>query len=267
MAEVSEPDDRDRRDADGPANAEAEELLARIREGGPVPVHIAVIMDGNGRWARGRGLPRWAGHRRGMDAVRETVEGCLEAGVRHVTLYAFSAENWRRPPEEVSALMELLKEFVEREKEDLREHGVRVRVFGELDRLPDGARKAVEEIQHHTREGDDLDLNLAISYSSRAEIVGAARTLASMAALGALAPEEITEDRFEEELYTAGFPDPDLLIRTSGELRLSNFLLWQAAYSEIHVTPTLWPDFGREDLYRAIVDFQGRERRFGRVEA
>lgn len=245
----------------------ADRLLERIREGGEVPRHVAVIMDGNGRWARDRGLPRWEGHRKGMEAVRETVKASLEAGLEHLTLYAFSRENWARPEEEVDALMDLLREFVDREKEDLREQGVRVQVFGELDDLPASARRAAEELQSHTRPGDRLGLNLAISYAGRAEIVQAARKLARMAVLEALRPEEITEERFARELYTAEWPDPDLLVRTSGEERISNFLLWQIAYAEIHVTEVLWPDFGRSDLFRALLDYRSRERRFGRVEA
>jgi undecaprenyl diphosphate synthase len=243
------------------------ELLDRVRRGGEVPTHIAMIMDGNGRWARERGLPRWEGHRRGMEAVRESVKGCLEAGVEHLTLYAFSQENWERPTREVEALMDLLQEFVEREKRELRENGVRARVFGQLDELPARARSAVEELESFTRPADRLSLNLAISYGSRAEIVHAARQLARLVELGTLRPEEIDEERLGRELYTADWPDPDLLVRTSGERRLSNFLLWQLAYAELYVTEVLWPDFGRGDLYRAILDFQGRERRFGRVEA
>lgn len=247
--------------------SEGDALLERLREGEGGPAHVAVIMDGNGRWARERGLPRWEGHRRGMEAVRATVKASLEAGLDHLTLYAFSRENWARPAEEVDALMELLREFVDREKEELRDEGVRVQVFGELDDLPASARRAAEELQSHTREGDRLRLNLAISYAGRAEIVQAARKLARLAVLEAVRPEEITEERFARELYTSGWPDPDLLVRTSGEERVSNFLLWQIAYAEIHVTDVLWPDFGREDLFRALLDYRGRERRFGRVEA
>ena len=246
---------------------EGDELLERLRDGGDVPRHVAVIMDGNGRWARDRGLPRWEGHRKGMEAVRATVKASLEVGLEHLSLYAFSRENWARPEEEVEALMELLREFVDREKEELREQGVRVQVFGELDDLPASARQAAEELQSHTRPGDRLRLNLAISYAGRAEIVQAARQLARQAVLGALRPEGITEERFARELYTSGWPDPDLLVRTSGELRISNFLLWQIAYAEIHVTDVLWPDFGRADLFRALLDYRSRERRFGRVEA
>jgi len=241
------------------------ELLAAIAEGGGPPAHVAVIMDGNGRWAAEHDLARWEGHREGMAAVRETVEGSLEVGLSHLTLYAFSSENWGRPEEEVSALMGLLREFVDREKEELRSNGVRVRVFGEMDRLSAGAREAVRELEGHTREAGRLQLNLAISYGSRQEIVRAARILAARAAAGEIRPEDIDEGSLAGELYTGGWPDPDLLVRTSGEMRISNFLLWQIAYAELHVTDVLWPDFGRADLYRAILDFQGRDRRFGRV--
>lgn len=243
------------------------EALGRIRAQGEAPAHVAVIMDGNGRWARQRGLPRWEGHRRGMSAVRETVEGALEVGLDHLTLYAFSAQNWERPKAEISALMELLREYVEKEKEELADEGVRVQVFGELERLSSEPRAAVEELQEATRHGDRLQLNLAISYGARSEIVRAAQRLAKLAVLGTLRPEDITEERFERELYTAGWPHPDLLIRTSGEYRISNFLLWQIAYAEFYVTPVLWPDFDRTDLFAAILDYQNRERRFGRVEA
>ncbi len=249
----------------GEGGTTAERLLEEIREAGEAPDHVAVIMDGNGRWARRRDLPRWEGHRRGMEAVRETVEAALAVGVDHLTLYAFSRENWARPDEEVEALMELLREFVDREKDELADHGVRVQVFGELDDLPDSALQAVEELQRATREGDRLQLNLAISYGGRAEIVHAARKLARKAVLDTLRAEDIDEGRFAEELYTAGWPDPDLLIRTSGEERISNFLLWQIAYAELRVDDVLWPDFDRGAFYRAIRDFQGRDRRFGGI--
>jgi undecaprenyl diphosphate synthase len=231
----------------------------------PVPKHVAVIMDGNGRWAADRGLPRWKGHREGMKAVRRTVEVSLELGVEHLTLYAFSLENWSRPAQEIGALMRILDEFVARETQELREHGVRVRVFGDRGRLSDEARESVTLLEESTAEGDAMSLNLAISYGSRDEIVHAARSLAEQVAAGQLSASDIDADRLSRELYTADWPDPDLLVRTSGEMRVSNFLLWQIAYAEIHVTPVLWPDFGREEFLAAIADFQGRERRFGRV--
>jgi len=240
-------------------------LLEQVQSGGDVPAHVAIIMDGNGRWASERGLPRWMGHREGMKSVRRCVTGALDLGVRHVTLYAFSKENWSRPLEEVSALMRLLSEYVERERQALAEKGVRVRVIGDLSRLSKQALKAVESIQGTTEGGEELMLNLAISYGSRDEILQAARSLAMECVAGEISPADITEDRFASALYTSGSPDPDLLVRTSGEMRVSNFLLWQIAYSEIHVTPVLWPDFGESDLYEAVLDYQRRERRFGRV--
>ncbi len=243
------------------------DALERIHLCGVLPQHVAVIMDGNGRWAVQRGLPRHAGHRQGMSAVREAVEGAREAGVRILTLFAFSTENWQRPSAEIGALMGLLRLYAEKEKRELRRQGVEVHVLGELHRLDSGTRAAVDAITEGTRGGDALRLNLMISYSGREELLRAIRAMARDAAAGRLDPESIDEDCLESELFTAGLPDPDLLIRTSGELRISNFLLWQLAYTEIHVTPVLWPDFTREHLFEAVLDFQGRERRFGRVTA
>jgi undecaprenyl diphosphate synthase len=245
----------------------SKELLQRVRVHGAVPAHIAIIMDGNGRWAKGRSLPRPLGHHAGMKAVREVVEGCLEAGVGVLTLFAFSEENWRRPAGEIEALMRLLEEYIAKEASDLRTQGVSVRVLGHLDRLGPGARRAVERIMTETVGGQELALNLCISYSARAEIARAARLLAESVAAGRLDPADIDEDAVGRMLYTAEWPDPDLLIRTSGEMRISNFLLWQLAYAELYVTPVLWPDFTRRHLFEAILEFQRRERRFGRVEA
>ena len=247
--------------------AEEAELLRTIREAETGPAHIAMIMDGNGRWARERGLPRWKGHREGMKAVRRSVEGALEAGISHLTLYAFSRENWDRPAAEVRALMALLVEYVEREAQELLSNGVRVRVFGDRERLSTEARQSVEALERTTSPGNSLQLNLAISYGSRDEILGAVRRLAVQASRGDIDPEAIDVAMFESRLQTAGIPDPDLLIRTSGEMRISNFLLWQIAYSELYMTPVLWPDFGKRDLYEAILEYRRRERRFGRVEA
>jgi len=240
-------------------------LLEQVEAGGEVPGHVAIIMDGNGRWAGERGLPRFMGHREGMKAVRRAVTGALEMGVRHLTLYAFSKENWSRPPEEIAALMRLLSEYVERDREELAEKGVRVRVIGDRGRLSAAAIRSVESIEGTTERQDTLVLNLAISYGSRDEILAATRTLANRCVAGDLTPDDIDEASFASALYTAGSPDPDLLIRTSGEMRVSNFLLWQIAYSEIHVTPVLWPDFGESELYEAVLEYQRRERRFGRV--
>ena len=231
----------------------------------PVPRHIAIIMDGNGRWARQRGLPRQAGHREGMKAIREAIRGALDVGVGTLTLFAFSTENWRRPVAEISALMELLQYYAEKERDELREKEVEVHVHGDLERIDSGSREAIEHIVHWTRGGSRLRLNLMISYGGREEVVSAARELARRAARGELDPEEIDTDLFSGLLFTADMPDPDLLIRTSGEFRLSNFLLWQLAYTEIHISPVLWPEFTREDLFAAVRDFQGRDRRFGGV--
>lgn len=243
----------------------AEELLALVKASGEIPRHVAVIMDGNGRWAAERGLPRRDGHRAGMNSVREVVKGCLATGTEYLTVYAFSTENWKRPTTEITALMKLLREYVAREKDELSEKGVRVRVLGELDRLSRSARGAVNDIESTTCEGRTLNLQLAISYSSRRELVLAARALAERVQRGELLPDKISEEEFASELFTSGIPDPDLLIRTSGEFRISNFLLWQVAYAEIYVTPVLWPDFDRAELYSAILEFQKRERRFGKV--
>lgn len=245
----------------------ADDRLAALRLHGAVPQHIAVIMDGNGRWARARNLPRPAGHQAGMAAVREVVEGAVQAGIGVMTLFAFSQENWQRPAGEIAALMLLLEEYVASETAELRERGVAVRILGEIERFSPPARAAAERCVAATAGGTALALNLCISYGSRAEITRAARRLAGQVAAGQLRAEEITEERLAAELYTAGWPDPDLLIRTSGEQRLSNFLLWQLAYAEIHVSPVLWPDFTRDHLFEAILDYQRRNRRFGRVSA
>jgi len=243
------------------------DLLQQIRLNGAVPRHVAVIMDGNGRWARERGRPREFGHRAGMRAVREGVEAAAEAGVEVLTLFAFSQENWHRPQGEVAALMALLELYVRRERRELKEKGVEVHAVGELHLLGPRTRAAIESIVDHTRGGQKLRLNLAISYGSRTEIVRAARRLAERVREGTLMPGEIDEALFAGELYMPGDPDPDLLIRTSGELRISNFMLWQLAYTELYVTPVLWPDFTREHFYAALLEYQRRERRFGRVLA
>ena len=245
----------------------AADLLAQIRVHGAVPRHVAIIMDGNGRWARERRMPRPFGHRSGMRAVREVVEGAVEVGLEELSLFAFSQENWQRPPTEITALMSLLEEYVAREADELHERGVRVRALGNLERLTPEASAAVEKVVTRTATNDRLTLNLFISYGARAELVRAARMLAEDVAAGRMDPTGVDEAQFVSRLYTAGSPDPDLLIRTSGEQRISNFLLWQVAYSELYMSRVLWPDFTRGDLYEAIRDFQLRERRFGRVHA
>jgi undecaprenyl diphosphate synthase len=242
-------------------------LLAQIRLNGALPRHVAVIMDGNGRWARERLMPRTFGHRSGMRAVREVIEGAGEAGLAFLSLFAFSRENWDRPASEVDALMSLLEEYVEREADELASRGVQVRVLGDLSRLAPSTVAAIESVVNRTAGNERLVVNLFISYGARDEIVRAARALAREVAAGRLGPDAIDEDAIRAHLYTADLPDPDLLIRTSGERRISNFLLWQLAYAELYISPVLWPDFGRTDLFAAILDYQRRERRFGRVTA
>ena len=244
-----------------------DELLGRIKMQGAVPRHVAIIMDGNGRWANERRLPRPFGHREGMKAVRETVEAAIEAGIEVLTLFAFSDENWKRPPTEISALMDLLEEYIAREAEDLCQQGVTVHVLGDRSRLIPTGREAVERVERDTAAGSKLSLNLCISYSSRGEIAHAARLLAEEVLKGTKKLEDLDEDAIRAKLYTAPWGDPDLLIRTSGEQRLSNFLLWQLAYTELYITPVLWPDFNRRTLFEAILDYQRRERRFGKVTA
>jgi undecaprenyl diphosphate synthase len=224
-------------------------------------------MDGNGRWARERGLPRHEGHRAGMKSVKQAVEASIEAGVDILTLFAFSQENWQRPAREIVFLMSLLKRYARSELQDLVDNGVKVHVVGEIARLADAEREAVDMIIDATRAGDRLELILAISYGSRAELVHAARRVAERVANGELKLADIDESAFSAELFTARWPDPDLLIRTSGEYRISNFMLWQLAYTELYSTPVLWPDFTREDLFEAILEYSRRERRFGKVNA
>lgn len=243
------------------------DLLAQIRLHGAIPRHIAIIMDGNGRWARERMLPRPLGHRSGMKSVREVVEAALAAGVGVLSLFAFSQENWQRPALEITALMTLLEEFIQKESDELEGQGVRVRVLGDIDRLAPAARAAVDRVVTQTAHNNTLTLNLFISYGSRAEMVRAARLIAQDVAAGKLTPEQVDEAEFARRLYTHDCPDPDLLIRTSGEQRISNFLLWQLAYTELVISPVLWPDFGRADLFGAIQQYQHRDRRFGRVPA
>jgi undecaprenyl diphosphate synthase len=243
------------------------ERLDRIRLHGDLPGHVAVIMDGNGRWAAERGLPRHLGHREGMKAVRETISGAVEVGIEILTLFAFSTENWNRPRQEVSALMRLLEHYARKERDELVKQGVEVHVLGELDRVDDATRRAVDSIVSGTKGGTALRLNLMISYGGREELIRSARILSERVKSGELSPEDIDEDALEDTLFTRHLPPPDLLIRTSGEYRISNFMLWQLAYTELHITPVLWPDFDREHLYEAILDYQRRDRRFGRVES
>ena len=241
------------------------QLKEQIDAAGRIPRHIAIIMDGNGRWARQRGLPRVAGHREGINSVREVVRVCGELGVEVLTLYVFSVENWRRPRPEIGALMRLLRETTRKEVDDLMRNEVRLSVIGRIQEIAPAARKVLTEAIQRTAGNTGLRLNLAINYGGRTELVDAVRRLAGDLNRGRLQAEAIDEETFGRYLYTADVPDPDLLIRTSGEMRISNFLLWQIAYTEIHVTEVLWPDFRRPHLYRAILDYQSRERRFGGV--
>lgn len=230
-----------------------------------LPQHVAVIMDGNGRWARKKGMMRVFGHQNGVKAVRETVEACAELGVKALTLYAFSTENWNRPKSEVDALMKLLISTLRKELHTLTENNICLRAIGDLSALPPDGRRELNEVMSETADNEHMDLILALSYSSRWELVDAVKRMAEEAAKGELDPEDISEECISNHLSTAGIPDPELLIRTSGETRISNFLLWQIAYTELYFTPTLWPDFRKDDLYMAILDFQKRERRFGKT--
>lgn len=236
------------------------ELLAQI-DLDHLPQHIAVIMDGNGRWAKRRRLPRIAGHRAGIRAVRQVVEASARLGVPYLTLYAFSVENWKRPPTEVKLLMNLLREYLKKEVDELNRQDISLGVIGRISELPPAVQRDLESALERTRRNTGLRLTLALNYGARAELVDAVRSLVDR--LRRNGSTVIDESTFSQHLYTRGLPDPDLLIRTSGELRLSNFLLWQVAYAEIWVTETLWPDFTQSHLFQAIIDYQRRERRFG----
>ncbi len=238
--------------------------LARLIDPERLPRHIAIIMDGNGRWAKRRSLPRVAGHKAGIDSVRATVEACARLGIRALTLYAFSAENWKRPRSEVETLWRLLHTYMRRELPNMMENRIRMRAIGRLDQLPESVRHDLEAAMRETSANTGLQVNLAINYSGRAEIVDAVNALVEEARRSGRAAElRIDEESIQSHLYTSGLPDPDLMIRTSGELRISNFLLWQLAYAELYVTATLWPDFRRGDLLQAILEYQKRDRRFG----
>ena len=230
-----------------------------------LPLHVAVIMDGNGRWAKDKGKHRVFGHQNGVIAVRDTVEGAVELGIKYLTLYAFSTENWNRPKLEVMALMELLVSTISKETRTLMDNGVRLNAIGNLSSLPEKCRKQLLEAIRKTSLNANCTLTLALSYSSRWEITDAAKRLAVKVRDGELEAEEITEEIFGTHLKTAGIPDPELMIRTSGEHRISNYLLWQIAYAELYFTSKLWPDFRREDLFEAVLDYQKRERRFGMI--
>ncbi|MCI4663073.1 MAG: isoprenyl transferase [Neomegalonema sp.] len=248
-----------------PAKIDTAAFQSPVPDAGAQSFHVAIIMDGNGRWARARGLPRIAGHRQGVEAVREIVKACPDLGVTHLTLYAFSTENWRRPPLEVMALMDLFRLYLRREANALVRDGVRVVFIGDPSPLDQDLRAMMAQIEARTAGNSRLTIAIALNYGARSEMVQAARSLAEQVAQGTLAPEDITEARLGAALYTGALPDPDLIIRTSGEQRLSNFLLWQCAYSEFVFAPEAWPDFTPAHFARAIGSFSQRERRYGAV--
>ncbi len=230
-----------------------------------LPQHVAIIMDGNGRWAQRQGKPRIEGHRAAISAVRAAVETAAELGIPYLTLYAFSTENWQRPPDEVSALMYLLSSVIEQEEDKLIQQGVRLQAIGDIHALPKTAQKRLREAINRTAHGTRLTLTLALSYGGRQDILQATRAIVQAALRGEIEPEDITEETFRTYLWTRELPDPELMIRTSGEQRISNFLLWECAYTEFVFLPVLWPDFRREHFYQAVWEYQRRERRFGRV--
>ncbi len=243
------------------------DALPSSADGSPMPIHVAIIMDGNGRWARARGMPRAAGHRRGVEAARRAVIAAAELGIRYLTLFGFSSENWKRPAEEIDDLMGLLRHYLRGEIAELHKNGVRLKVIGDRRKLAPDIVTMIANAENMTRDNAGMTLVIALSYGSRAEITEAARNLARAVQAGKLSPDAIDEATFERHLSTAGIPDPDLLIRTSGEKRLSNFLLWQSAYTEFVFIDTLWPDFTKRDLEDAIREFQRRERRYGASSA
>ena len=245
----------------------AVEKLALSADDKPAARHIAIIMDGNGRWAAERGLPRAEGHRQGVESVRRTVEAAIELGVTHLTLFSFSSENWNRPKQEINDLFGLLRRFIRRDLADLHKHGVKIRVIGAREGLDVDLLHMIDDAIELTKDNTALNLTIAFNYGARDEIARAARGVAQAIASGLLAPTEVTEQRFASYLDTAALPDPDLLIRTSGEQRLSNFLLWQLAYAEFVFVDVYWPDFSREQLEAAIAEYQRRSRRFGGVSA
>jgi len=232
-----------------------------------IPAHIAMVMDGNGRWAKEKGMPRVAGHNAGMQSLKEIVKRCSVLGVKHLTVYAFSTENWKRPQEEVGGIFKLLVLYINSELKELCENNVKVSVLGEIDRLPDEAVQKLQEALEATKDNDGMEFHIALNYGGRREILLSVQKLAKLAAEGKIDPESITEADLEAGLFTAGFPDPDLLIRTGGEKRLSNFLLWQGAYSELVFTDTWWPDFTPDCLEDAIIEYQSRDRRYGGLTA
>jgi len=250
----------------GKKNSDADSKLQQaLKQAGEIPVHIAIIMDGNGRWAKKRALPRVAGHRRGVETVKDIVKACAQVGVKYLTLYTFSTENWKRPKDEVSTLMRLLLRSLKREAKELHENDIRMQTIGDIKSLPEAVQNELCETIKKTAGNKKMTLNLALSYSGRWELIKAVKEIAALASEGKISENEINEANFSKFLTTKDIPDPDLLIRTSGEFRVSNFLLWQIAYTEFFITDVYWPDFNRKHLYEAIKDFQHRERRFGKV--
>ncbi|QQS36730.1 MAG: isoprenyl transferase [Ignavibacteriales bacterium] len=250
----------------GKKNTQSDEKLQEaLKNSGEIPTHIAIIMDGNGRWARKRGLPRTAGHKRGVDTVRDIVEACAQVGVKYLTLYTFSTENWKRPLDEVSVLMRLLLRSLKKRANELNKNDIKLTTIGDIESLPLDVQKQLNEDIERTSNNKRMVLNLALSYSGRWELVKAVKQLAEDIESGKKSPGEINENCISSYLTTASMPDPDLVIRTSGEFRVSNFLLWQIAYSEFYISDAYWPEFERKHLYEAIKNFQNRERRFGRV--
>jgi undecaprenyl diphosphate synthase len=241
------------------------EIQASLKGIGNIPRHIAVIMDGNGRWAKAKGRMRIFGHQAGVESVRDITEACAQLGVEYLTLYTFSTENWSRPGDEVSALMQILVQSLRKETRRLNENDVRLQAIGQIERFPEVCQNELREAIALTKDNKRLQLNLALSYSGRWDITQAVRKIAERARTGEIEPADIDDAMISSELVTAGIPDPDLIIRTSGEMRISNFLLWQLAYSELYITEAFWPDFRRDELYKAIQSYQKRERRFGKV--
>jgi len=237
--------------------------MGTVKQVAKVPYHLAIIMDGNGRWARSRGLARLAGHRAGTENIRRILEGCVEYGIKVLTVYAFSTENWGRPDEEVRGKTRILEHTLDRELPELHKNGVQLRHSGRLEGIPEELRQRVREAIELTRYNDRIILNVAFNYGGRTEILDAVRRIIERG----VDPGRLDEDLFSQYLYTPGLPDPDLIIRTAGELRISNFLIWQGAYAEYYATPTYWPDFDKEELYRALLEYSRRERRFGLVKA
>jgi undecaprenyl diphosphate synthase len=241
-------------------------LQEKVKTSGTVPNHIAIIMDGNGRWAEDKGNIRLFGHKAGVESVRDITESCAQLGVRYLTLYAFSTENWNRPPAEINGLMKLLVNSLQTEADRLQKNNIRLVSIGQIDRLPGNCQGKLQEVIDLTKNNDRLQLCLALSYSGRWDIIEAVKKVSREVQSGNITPDEIDDELISSHLSTADIPDPDLIIRTSGEYRISNFLLWQLAYSELYITQTYWPDFRRDELYKAIFSYQKRDRRYGKVK-